>query len=127
MVGSPVGEESSGCAFSRSLGARSALSRLRRELDLTVVDEGELDSLATTRIDGLDSDYEVVTWVDRVPEHLLEGVAQLVGRMSTDTPSGDLSWQPEMWDAAPTNLPVTEDVKGFETGVVTKVCGQATS
>lgn len=26
--------------------------------------------------------------------------SQLVGRMSTDTPSGDLSWQPEVWDAA---------------------------
>jgi GNAT superfamily N-acetyltransferase len=100
MVGSPVGEESSGCAFSRALGARIALSRLRRELDLTVVDESELDTLVTTRIEGWDSDYEVVTWVDRVPDDLLEGVAQLVGRMSTDTPSGDLSWEPEVWDAA---------------------------
>jgi len=100
LVGSPVGEESSGCAFSRALGARSALSRLRRELDLTVGGESELDTLVTTRIDGWDSDYEVVTWVDRVPDDFLEGVAQLVGRMSTATPSGDLSWEPEVWDAA---------------------------
>jgi GNAT superfamily N-acetyltransferase len=99
-VGSPVGEESPGCALSRALGARTALSRLRRELDLTVVDESELDTLETTRIEGRSRDYEVVTWIDRVPDNVLEDVAQLVGRMSTDTPSGDLSWQPEVWDGA---------------------------
>jgi GNAT superfamily N-acetyltransferase len=99
-VGSPVGEESPGGAFSRSLGARSALSRLRRELDLKVVNDIELDVIVRTRIDGRDSDYEIVTWVDRAPDDLVEGVAQLVSRMSTDTPSGDLSWEPEVWDAA---------------------------
>jgi RimJ/RimL family protein N-acetyltransferase len=78
----------------------SALSRLRRELDLTCIDELDLDTLTASQIDGQDSDYEVVTWIDRVPDDLLEGVAQLVGRMSTDTPSGDLSWEPEIWDAA---------------------------
>jgi RimJ/RimL family protein N-acetyltransferase len=99
-VGSPVSEESPGCAFSRALGAKKVLSRLRRELDLTMVDESELENLAKTKIDGRDSDYEIVTWVDRAPDHLVEGVAQLVGRMSTDTPRGDLSWESEVWDAS---------------------------
>ena len=99
-VGSPVSEESPGCAFSRALGAKKVLSRLRRELDLTMVDDSELENLAKTKIDGRDSDYEIVTWVDRAPDHLVEGVAQLVGRMSTDTPRGDLSWESEVWDAS---------------------------
>ena len=99
-VGSPVGEESPGCAFSRALGARSVLSRLRRELDLTMVDERELDTVVNTKIGERDSDYEMVTWVDWAPEHLVEGVARLVGRMSTDTPRGDLSWESEVWDAS---------------------------
>jgi GNAT superfamily N-acetyltransferase len=99
-VGSPVGGESPGCAFSRALGASSALSRLRRELDLTVVDDGGLDALMRTRIDGRSSDYVIVTWIDRAPDELVEGVAQLVGRMSTDTPRGDLSWESEVWDAS---------------------------
>jgi GNAT superfamily N-acetyltransferase/RimJ/RimL family protein N-acetyltransferase len=99
-VGSPIGEESPGCAFSRALGANSALSRLRRELDLTVVNDKELDALASNRIDRRSSDYRIVTWIDRAPDELVEGVAQLVGRMSTDAPSGDLSWEPEVWDAA---------------------------
>jgi GNAT superfamily N-acetyltransferase len=98
-VGSPVREESPGCKFSRALGARKALSRLRRELDLTLVDEGELDTLVQTRIGVRDSDYQIVTWVDRAPDDLVDGVARLVGRMSTDTPSGDLSWEAELWDS----------------------------
>ena len=99
-VSSPVSEESPGCAFSRALGARRVLSRLRRELDLTMVDERKLDTLVKTKIDGHDRDYEIVTWVDRAPDHLVEGVAQLVGRMSTDTPRGDPSWESEVWDAS---------------------------
>jgi RimJ/RimL family protein N-acetyltransferase len=76
------------------------LSRLRRELDLTTVDERGLEKLVNAKIDEHDSGYEIVTWVDRAPEHLVEGVAHLVGRMSTDTPRGDLSWESEVWDTS---------------------------
>jgi RimJ/RimL family protein N-acetyltransferase len=82
------------------MGARSALSRLRRELDLEIVDDSELDYLVRTQVEGRDGDYELVTWVDRAPDDLVEDVARLVGRMSTDTPSGDLSLEPEVWDAS---------------------------
>lgn len=98
-VGSPLDEESPGCSFSHNMGARRALLRLRRELDLRKVDDRELDNLLRTQIEGRDSAYEIVTWVDRAPDDLVEGVANLVGRMSTDTPSGDLSLEPEVWDA----------------------------
>jgi RimJ/RimL family protein N-acetyltransferase len=99
-VGSPLNEESRGCAFSRALGATNVLSRLRRELDLTVVDKRELENLVNAKIDERDSDYEIVTWIDRAPDHLVEGVARLVGRMSTDTPRGGLSWESEVWDVS---------------------------
>jgi len=99
-VGSPVREESPGCAFSRALGAKNVLSRLRRELDLTMIGERQLENLVKAKIDERDSGYEIVTWVDRAPDHLVEGVAKLVGRMSTDTPRGDLSWESEVWDAS---------------------------
>jgi len=99
-VGSPLSAESSGAAFSRELGAKNVLSRLRRELDLTTVDESELENLAKVQINDRDSGYEIVTWVDRAPNHLVEGVARLVGRMSTDTPHGDLTWEEEVWDTS---------------------------
>ena len=98
-VGSPLGEESPGCKFSCDLGARKALSRLRGELDLTVAGDRELDALVQAQIGGRDSDYQIVTWVDRAPDELVDGVARLVGRMSTDPPSGGLSLVPEVWDA----------------------------
>jgi RimJ/RimL family protein N-acetyltransferase len=99
-VGSPVSGESEGCAFSRVLGAKNVLSRLRRELDLTTVDERGLDNLLKAKFDQRNSEYEVVTWVDRAPDHFVEGVAKLVGRMSTDTPRGELLCESEVWDAS---------------------------
>jgi len=99
-VGSPVGEQAPGFAFSRSFGARSALSRMRRELDLTIVNDNTLDALAKSRIDGRGADYKIITWIDKAPEELVGGVARLVGRMSTDTPRGDLTLESEVWDAS---------------------------
>jgi RimJ/RimL family protein N-acetyltransferase len=99
-VGSPLGVEAPGVAFSHALGAKKVLTRLRRELDLTAVNETDLDALMKTRIAQPDNDYEIVTWIDRAPDYLVEGVARLVGRMSTDSPRGDLSWESEVWDAS---------------------------
>jgi len=99
-VGSPLGHEAPGLAFSHTLGAKRTLTRLRRELDLARVDERALDTRVRTQIDERDGDYEMVSWVDRAPDHLVEGVATLVGRMSTDTPHGELSWEAEVWDAS---------------------------
>jgi GNAT superfamily N-acetyltransferase len=99
-VGSSLGEESPGCAFSRGLGARCVLSRLRREMDLTSVEENDLDAIVRTEIGSHAGDYGIVTWIGRAPDHLVEGVAQLVGRMSTDTPHGDLMWETEVWDSS---------------------------
>ncbi|WP_051684384.1 GNAT family N-acetyltransferase [Blastococcus sp. URHD0036] len=45
-------------------------------------------------------DYEVVTWRDAVPEHLVEDRALLEERMSTDAPHGDIPMGAERWDAA---------------------------
>jgi RimJ/RimL family protein N-acetyltransferase len=95
-----MNEESPGCAFSRALGARNVLTRLRRELDLTAVDLIALENLVNDKIGKRVSGYELVSWIDRAPDHLVEGVARLVGRMSTDTPRGDLSWESELWDVS---------------------------
>ncbi|MGD0851930.1 MAG: GNAT family N-acetyltransferase [Acidimicrobiales bacterium] len=99
-VGSPLDGEAPGVAFSRALGARMVLTRLRRELDLTRVDKRDLDTLMKSKIDDRARDYEIVTWLDRAPDHVVEGVARLVGRMSTDTPRGGLSWESEVWDTS---------------------------
>jgi GNAT superfamily N-acetyltransferase len=46
------------------------------------------------------SDYRVVTWHGRVPEHWLADVAYLKNRMSVDEPSAGLEVTEETWDEA---------------------------
>lgn len=44
--------------------------------------------------------YEVVGWSGPVPPDQQAAMAQIMARMSTDVPSGDLELEPEVWDAA---------------------------
>ncbi|WP_403023865.1 GNAT family N-acetyltransferase [Salinibacterium sp. GXW1014] len=43
--------------------------------------------------------YELLRWEGPTPEDLLEGMATLHARMSTDPPLGEVDWNPEEWDA----------------------------
>jgi len=44
-------------------------------------------------------DYRVVSWTLPTPEHLRVGYADVISRMATDVPSGDLDIDEEVWDA----------------------------
>lgn len=46
------------------------------------------------------SDYEIVTWRDRVPDEYILEYARLESRLSTDAPLGDLEYEGEVWDEA---------------------------
>ena len=43
--------------------------------------------------------YRLVSWVGPVPEDYLEKVARMNHVLSTDAPTGDIDWRPEVWDA----------------------------
>ncbi|QEE60971.1 hypothetical protein FVA74_04795 [Salinibacterium sp. dk2585] len=43
--------------------------------------------------------YELLLWEGATPEDLVEGMATLHARMSTDPPLGQVDWNPEEWDA----------------------------
>lgn len=45
-------------------------------------------------------DYCVVSWTLPTPAHLREGYADIISRMATDVPSGDLHIDEEVWDEA---------------------------
>jgi GNAT superfamily N-acetyltransferase len=85
--------------FAASFGARPVLVELRRLLDLTELD-GQLVDRCLERAAEAAAGYRLVQWVDRAPAELVEGLALLSGRMSTDTPMGEMQWEPELWDAA---------------------------
>lgn len=43
-------------------------------------------------------DYRIVSWTLPTPEHLHDGYADVLSRMATDAPSGDLDIDEEVWD-----------------------------
>ena len=91
-------EESPATPFATGLGASSALLDVRRRIDLTTLDEPELDRLLTAayaRADG----YQLVRWSGRTPDEYVDHIAYLEGRLISDAPMGDLAWEPEQMDA----------------------------
>ena len=73
------------------VGARPVLREVRRLLDLT--------SAPPVAPPPTPAGYRLVQWVDRVPDELVDDMAHLMHRMSTDAPLGDMDWEPEVWDA----------------------------
>jgi GNAT superfamily N-acetyltransferase len=96
----PLVGEAPGEVLAARLGATLAFLGVRRQLDVTAVDDAQLDVLLAERVGAHAEAYELVTWIDRVPEPLVDGAAALMARMGTDAPMGDLALEPEEWDAA---------------------------
>ncbi|MFT2706496.1 GNAT family N-acetyltransferase [Clavibacter zhangzhiyongii] len=65
--------------------------------------------------------YRVVSWVDATPEHLLDDLAVLHARMSTDTPAGDLPQAEDPWDAARLREAEVRRASSGRTGLTTAV------
>lgn len=55
---------------------------------------------ALRRLEAASGDYECLTLFGPIPDDLLDAVAALHVRMSTDVPVGDIDYEPEMWDEA---------------------------
>jgi GNAT superfamily N-acetyltransferase len=88
-----------GATIATRLGAELALTELRQLLDLTAAEPAGLAALvaeAAAHADG----YTLVGWVDRAAPADLADLADLMGRMSVDSPHGDLDTEPEAWDVA---------------------------
>jgi GNAT superfamily N-acetyltransferase len=93
-----VPAEASGVRFARRAGYR--LEQVERFSSLNLP-PGErtlaaLEQEALPRAGG----YELLHWTDRCPEEYAAQLALLMSRMSTDAPSGALSYDAESWDVA---------------------------
>ncbi|WP_346926257.1 GNAT family N-acetyltransferase [uncultured Arthrobacter sp.] len=62
--------------------------------DPAVLDALEREALAKAE------PYELISWTDRCPDEYVEQLAVLMSRMSTDAPTGGLSYEEEAWDVA---------------------------
>jgi len=83
-------------AFAQRLGYALAQVAILRHLRVPA---------APSHLDRLEADcrahaegYRLVTWRDRVPDELLEDRLELLRRMSTDAPAGELALEQERWD-----------------------------
>lgn len=84
-------------ALLESYGAKPALGELESRLDLAAMPAGTAEALrdeASTRADG----YEVELWRDGAPETAFADLGRLEATLTRDAPSGDLAWQPEVYD-----------------------------
>lgn len=99
FMGAPLGTAAPGEALAASLGAAPALESIRRELDVAGITEASLDDLAARDVGDHARDYEVVQWVDRVPDDLVERAAAILPHVFMDSPRGDLDFEDEVWDA----------------------------
>lgn len=84
----PLRTDGPGTAFALAAGARPVLEDVRRRL---VVGPAP----APLPVRG----YGLVTWSGDTPERWLDERARLTGRMSIDSPQGELDWEPELFDA----------------------------
>lgn len=84
-------------AFAETVGAKSALTEVRRRLDLETVDRTGWDALladARSRAAG----YSVVAWTDSAPDEVAAGLAELNSRFLAEAPIGELDLQPQNVD-----------------------------
>ncbi|MCX6466341.1 MAG: GNAT family N-acetyltransferase [Pseudonocardiales bacterium] len=86
----PLDATGPGTAFALAVGARLALGDVRRRLTV----HGPPAPVPV--VPG----YRYVTWSDGTPPEREEEMARLTGRMSLDSPQGDLEWEPEVVDPA---------------------------
>src|SRR5690606_5951545 len=70
---------------------RNSVLRLDEPLD-----EAEARLAAATAFAG--EEYRVVSWTLPTPAHLRTGYGNMIARMATDIPSGDLVMESEPWD-----------------------------
>jgi GNAT superfamily N-acetyltransferase len=98
MPGGPE-RDGAGSAFAAAVGAKAALTEVRRKLDLSTVDDSDLARLleaAWAKASG----YSLAQWGDSVPDEYIDGVAYLDSSFLAEAPTGDLAWEPEQVDAA---------------------------
>lgn len=86
-----------GVRFAGKAGYR--LEQVERFSSLDVPPAADLDALERDALAPA-GDYELLHWTDSCPEEHAAQLAVLMSRMSTDAPSGALSYEPEIWDVA---------------------------
>jgi GNAT superfamily N-acetyltransferase/RimJ/RimL family protein N-acetyltransferase len=93
---------SPGDAFARALGARSALTDIRRVLELPAIPRGHLARLKE-KAEPAARGYGLLSWAGQTPEDLVEAVGAVNNAAAADIPR-DAGYEPQLWDAGRVRL-----------------------
>lgn len=115
-----VGADDPSSRFVVDAGYRLGQTARTSSLDVAAAAPTLDTHLAAARRSAGDA-YRVVSWVDETPEHLLDDLAVLHTRMSTDTPQGDLPQAEDPWDADRIREADARRASAGRTGIVTAV------
>lgn len=96
-VYAPLQEDGPHLAFARALGFTPAVTDEIKVVDLPATEE-LWDGLADAALRH-SGGYEIVTWLDEVPEAWLEGYCRLNEAFNEEAPLGELELEAEVWDA----------------------------
>ncbi len=88
-----------GVRFALQAGYRLEQVERFSTLDLQA-HEGGWDALEQEALAKAGAEYELLGWTGRCPDRYVEQMAVLMSRMSTDVPTGELSYDAEHWDVA---------------------------
>lgn len=92
-------QDHAGQHFAAARGYKTVDQEIHRRNDLFAVDD---DELAKLYVDAWEhaAGYELVQWINHAPDDIVEGVAAMRQRMSTDPPMGEeLDMRPSVYDA----------------------------
>jgi GNAT superfamily N-acetyltransferase len=94
----PFGGTSPGLQFGEAMGFTKAIEDGMKVVDLDET-EPSWDAIEA-RVAPHYRDYRIVTWIDRMPDDLVDGYCQLSETFVEEAPMGDLDVEPEKWDEA---------------------------
>lgn len=99
VVNQPIGaDDVPGGHFATRFGFTRRNVEMRRALALPVA-EDLLDSLAAKAAEKL-GDYRLVSWTGPCPDEHAEQYAHLKSLLMSEAPSGEMDYEPEVWDVA---------------------------
>jgi RimJ/RimL family protein N-acetyltransferase len=99
-TGAPLDGTSPGESLSRRLGGTEGLVSFRRELRLGDLDPTALEGRLAVLLAGPASAYELRSWTGACPDELVDAAAEILPRVMSDSPRGDLDLADEVWDRA---------------------------
>jgi len=98
FTGSTVDQRPGGGEVAVAMGAKIGLAETRSRLDVPPPDQERLDALLAEAWQHAQG-YRLVQWTGVAPEEYLADAAYLESRYNLDAPTGELTTEPEKYDA----------------------------